>query len=812
MPFHSEPTIVFWFLTILPFWVVGYFLGSVPFESPGNVKFAFITITVAFMVLHAVTILLRRKISFKRLALYHIFTFPLVLLFSFTLITLSNSDRLYLLALTISFGIWLIPAIWHTGIKMGVYQLGDSYEELIFLLVMKSISILQTSIAAGFISFIILVDSTPEVQRTFIIINGLIQVPSMLLFIAVASRFGKPIAPYFRVDSTKRVLAAAFRRTQIYAYAIIFIILIFSFVGLSLYVIVANLLFAVKVKTIFLLVVIIFIFILGGQLYGLLSLRKVLTPLLVKISKSHIDHSKVRSPITLRFKLGLWFGLVIFIATAFSAYWSYVQYGKLVSNFLGRKAEVRLKAFETTLWNRLKYSNEIEVTVTVNLLIEQFSEYDDGYYYHFPTRGKKFSSGGKSEAPSLDVRTRSYMRRRNEGRMILPSLGLYGSFKRININGEYFGVIALLYPGIPPMKQGGPSDFGKMLIFFLVLLFMGLGGVAFFVTEYTKPLSRLEGTVAAITAGKFEAPVKPEGEADEIGRLSFILETMRTTIHEKISTIEKMNLNLEFMVEERTEDLEVANIELKEALVELEKAQYQLVQSGRLVALGKLLAGIAHEINNPVNAITNSLGPFNTLLSRMKEGNIDGDDTEDAIAMVGIITRGTIRIKEVIERITTTLRPTESPFQRVDLKEVIDNSMSLLSHELESVKISININETVLVAGHGGAFGQVLENLIVNSLSSMENSKKKVLSIDVAVEDNNAIVKISDVGTGIPNDIKDKIFDPFFTTKDVGKGMGLGLSIVHDIVRRYNGSISLESKEGDGTIVEIKLPLWNSKT
>jgi C4-dicarboxylate-specific signal transduction histidine kinase len=279
---------------------------------------------------------------------------------------------------------------------------------------------------------------------------------------------------------------------------------------------------------------------------------------------------------------------------------------------------------------------------------------------------------------------------------------------------------------------------------------------------------------------------------------------MRVTIVEKIATIEALNVGLEQKVQERTSDLAQANIQLQTALEDLHAAQDQLVITGRLAAVGRLLAGIAHEINNPVNAISNVLPPLDEALAQLER--TPGSDPQlgqDLVAMTRIIGRGTQRIQKIVERVTCTLSMDASPTVAVNLSATIFNSLELLREPLRDVEVRVDVPSDVEVTGQETPLEQVFTNLFVNAAHAMQDRGVRRLTVTATQRVGRVIVEVEDTGSGMSGAVREKIFDPFFTTKDVGEGMGLGLSIVYDILTRSGAQLEVSSQEGTGTVFRL---------
>jgi hypothetical protein len=278
---------------------------------------------------------------------------------------------------------------------------------------------------------------------------------------------------------------------------------------------------------------------------------------------------------------------------------------------------------------------------------------------------------------------------------------------------------------------------------------------------------------------------------------------MRRALNEKLRSSTEINLSLEQEVTRRTAELERRNRELAEALERLKRAQDELVRSEKMASMGRLVAGIAHEINNPVNAVVNTVGPLESTL----EGLADGGAIADVREMIRVIQNGAKRTKEIVQALHSYSRG-DDRLVEVDLHRGIDESLELLRHHLKNgITVERSYGEVGRVRGHAGQLHQVFMNLLTNAAQALSDQERGgTIRIATAREGDRVVISVADDGPGIPAEVLPRIFDPFFTTKDVGQGSGLGLSIVHGIVDRHGGNIRVASEVGHGTTFTVILP------
>ncbi len=277
--------------------------------------------------------------------------------------------------------------------------------------------------------------------------------------------------------------------------------------------------------------------------------------------------------------------------------------------------------------------------------------------------------------------------------------------------------------------------------------------------------------------------------------------------------------------------------ELKMTLDKLKSAQVQLVQSEKMASLGQLTAGIAHEINNPLNYMFVGIDNLKHItqdflsvvalydkiivapesekpklieeLNALKEEIEYESLVEDLQMLLQDMKYGASRTAEIVKGLRTFSRLDEHAAKATDLHLCIDSTLVILKSQYKDrVEIQKDYDKSLpQISCLAGQINQVLMNLLNNALQAIEGEGVVSISTTYIPDRDAAQVKIADTGIGIPDKIKHKIFDPFFTTKDVGVGTGLGLSITHGIIQKHKGEISVESEKGNGTTFTLLLPL-----
>jgi len=297
---------------------------------------------------------------------------------------------------------------------------------------------------------------------------------------------------------------------------------------------------------------------------------------------------------------------------------------------------------------------------------------------------------------------------------------------------------------------------------------------------------------------------------------------------EQINIFTHRNAELDRMVAERTMELTRQKEELEKTLLQLQTTQEQLIQSEKLASLGELTAGIAHEIQNPLNFVNNFSEVSMELVDEMQE-ELNKGDKDEAIAIAAdlkenlekIIHHGK-RADGIVKGMLQHSRASSNVKEPTDINKLADEYFRLAYHGLRAKDKSFNAElETHFSEGLPLTkvvpqdMGRVLLNLFNNAFYAVHEKQKQDLpgykptvTVSTSVKNKQVIILVKDNGNGIPEAVKDKIMQPFFTTKPTGEGTGLGLSLSYDIVKKgHGGNIELITKEGEGSEFMIILPI-----
>ena len=298
---------------------------------------------------------------------------------------------------------------------------------------------------------------------------------------------------------------------------------------------------------------------------------------------------------------------------------------------------------------------------------------------------------------------------------------------------------------------------------------------------------------------------------------------------ESFRTIEELTRGLEDKVRVRTDQLRAANEELQAAYRDLQATQMQLVQREKMASVGQLVAGVAHELNNPIGFVFSNVTTLDDFVKRLRAmledyrrlelSEADRRQIDERWAalkvdyalkyldsMVQGIREGAERARKIVRDLRVFARGQDEMWQPVDLHEEIESSLTLLNHLLKDrVTVQRKFGELPSVECIRSQVDQVFLNLLANAAQAIPGEGE--ITIETRREGDTAVVVIRDTGPGIPPDVVGRIFDPFFTTKPVGEGTGLGLSISYEIVKKHAGEISAESLPGGGAAFTVRLPL-----
>ncbi|HEY9849593.1 MAG TPA: response regulator [Leptolyngbyaceae cyanobacterium] len=336
-------------------------------------------------------------------------------------------------------------------------------------------------------------------------------------------------------------------------------------------------------------------------------------------------------------------------------------------------------------------------------------------------------------------------------------------------------------------------------------------------------------------------------EGFQLGAVDYITKPFQ---QEEVLARVKLHLKLHILTEKLAEKntlLEQKVAEVSQAYDDLQQMQIKLIQSEKMSGLGQIAAGIAHEINNPINFISGNLdyareyaqsllkilhlyqeeyeNPTPRILAAMDEIELDFLQ-KDLIKVLNSINLGTQRIQEIVKSMRIFSRLDEAEVKAVNIHEGIDSTLTILHHRLKAkpehpeIEVVKEYGHIPPIECHAGQLNQVFMNILSNAIDSLDeyNQKRSVAEIKQirnrihistkVISDNWVAIHISDNGSGVCESIQPKLFDPFFTTKPIGKGTGLGLSISYQIiVEKHGGRLYCQPASGQGIEFVIEIPI-----
>lgn len=358
--------------------------------------------------------------------------------------------------------------------------------------------------------------------------------------------------------------------------------------------------------------------------------------------------------------------------------------------------------------------------------------------------------------------------------------------------GKVVGGILIEFPIDDVMKH--LIDYQRMFLTLIILdsIVLIIFGSFLLSRVLVKPVKELVSLTRKISEGNFNQIIEVKSN-NEIGQLISSFNRMTEKLKEKQEKIER-----------HLESLELANRKLKEA-------QEELIRTEKLASIGRFAAGVAHEVGNPLGSI---LG-YTNLLSR------GGMDKEEEREYLKKIEKEIERINRIVRELLNYARPTKFEIKEVDVNEIVESTLSLLSYQksFKHIQTKLELQPNLpRIQGDDSQISQVFMNIILNAVDAMPDGGTLKIKTDEVIAGNGFNTKfsngehlirtqISDTGTGIKQEDLKKIFDPFFTTKDPDKGTGLGLSVSLRIVESLGGEIQVESEYGKGSTFEVYFPV-----
>ncbi|HET7543217.1 MAG TPA: response regulator [Polyangiaceae bacterium] len=280
------------------------------------------------------------------------------------------------------------------------------------------------------------------------------------------------------------------------------------------------------------------------------------------------------------------------------------------------------------------------------------------------------------------------------------------------------------------------------------------------------------------------------------------------------AALERSNAELYALASEKAnlaEQFRAANVELRAAYSDLKATHAQLVQSAKMASLGELVAGVAHEINNPLSFVLSHLDTVRRKLSQLEPelpaalSASARENWQRAQERLHEIAPGLDRIRELVIKLRTFSRLDEGERKQVSIRECVESVLTILGHRLRKIVVETEFGSPDQVDCYASLLNQAIMNLVSNAIDAMAG--KGVLRITTGAEGALYSIVVSDSGPGIPLALRERVLEPFFTTKPVGHGTGLGLSITYSIVRKHQGTLELLQPPEGGAAIALRFPL-----
>jgi two-component system NtrC family sensor kinase len=316
-----------------------------------------------------------------------------------------------------------------------------------------------------------------------------------------------------------------------------------------------------------------------------------------------------------------------------------------------------------------------------------------------------------------------------------------------------------------------------------------------------------EAKEKALSHGAHDFLSKPLNRTEVQLRVRNLLQTRHLHLQ-----LKAQNASLEQQVRERTELAQ----ELGRTNQKLRETQAHLIHSEKMAGLGQLVAGIAHEINNPMAFVINNIFIVQETLAKLGCAEM-GLPPEAAAKVSKMQTRvsdahsGATRVKELVTKLRTFSRLDEGTIKTINIHESIESVLLFLRHKLEDrIEVDRRYGETEMLTCLAGELNQVLMNIVANAIDAIDANETSGgtgrITITTGQQNGHFMIRVRDTGKGIPEKIRNRVFEPFFTTKPIGQGTGLGLAISYGIMQAHQGSMEFSTKTGEGTEFILKIP------
>jgi len=347
-------------------------------------------------------------------------------------------------------------------------------------------------------------------------------------------------------------------------------------------------------------------------------------------------------------------------------------------------------------------------------------------------------------------------------------------------------IVGILYVGT--LERPYIDTANRVMLTFTVLALLSivflLIMLVFATTRIIEPLQQMVAATQEIADGDLDHKVEIRSR-DEIGELAASFNQMTEKLKAANEELIEWGTTLEKKVKERTK--------------ELMEMQNHLIQSEKLASIGKLAAGIAHEINNPLGGV---LIYSHLLLEDSKKDTAQYENLKK-------IVKETARCKDIVKGLLEFSRPKEPQMAPTDINDIVNRALAIFERQalFQNIRILKEFASLPQIVADGSQLQQVFANIIVNAAEAMDGNGILTIRTNLDLKDGSLTVEFADTGHGIKEEDIPRLFEPFFTTKEVGKGTGLGLAISYGILQKHRGSIQVRSELGKGSTFTVTLPV-----
>ena len=350
----------------------------------------------------------------------------------------------------------------------------------------------------------------------------------------------------------------------------------------------------------------------------------------------------------------------------------------------------------------------------------------------------------------------------------------------------------------------------------VLLLAVGFGAAVVLGTLLARPILRIRDVARRVAGGDASAAEQlPLGRRDEVGQLATVFAHMLEQLYEQRRQIEAITGDLAERVQARTQEL----ARTSEALGQLKRTQEQLVMADRRISVGRLAAGVAHEINNPLAFLSGNLDFLASEIPELQRqlkagapGDLEGAGRSlvELASAVADSRQGARRVVHIVRGLKTFSRDDDDRRELLDIRQPVEAAIEMANHEIRHRgRLVRHFGDAPLVFANEVRLSQVVLNLLINAAQALPEGASDQHEVTVTIgtgPDGRAVLEVKDSGAGITPEVQNRIFDPFYTTKAVGVGTGLGLPISLNIVASFGGEITVESAPGRGSTFRVSLP------